>query len=110
VLSNGHAGFGGRPEETGRSKDRHRASGRPNLAEGKTPMESMRALKRRLSDVVHRQMTQDATTAPATGPRGQRGATLQSSAADLNPQVNTSEQSLPGPAEAKPRTPVDAHS
>jgi transposase len=83
---------------------------RRRLAEGKTPMESMRALKRRLSDVVHRQMTQDATTAPATGPRGQRGATLQSSAADLNPQVNTSEQSLPGPATAKPRTPVGAHS
>ena len=29
VLRNGHAGFGGRPEETNRSKDQYRASGRP---------------------------------------------------------------------------------
>src|SRR6266545_3499700 len=28
LLSNGHGGFGKRPGETGRSKDRHRASGR----------------------------------------------------------------------------------
>ena len=28
MLSNGHGGFGKRPGETGRSKDRHRASGR----------------------------------------------------------------------------------
>jgi putative transposase len=30
VLSNGHAGFGRRAEETDRSKDRHRASSRPH--------------------------------------------------------------------------------
>src|SRR6266851_2427160 len=28
LLSNGHGGFGKRPGETGRSKDRHRAPGR----------------------------------------------------------------------------------
>jgi hypothetical protein len=28
VLSNGHAGFGERPEETDREQSRHRASGR----------------------------------------------------------------------------------
>jgi len=72
---------------------------RRRLAEGKTPMEAMRALKRRLSDVVYRQMTRDAKPAEAAGPGGQRGATLQSSTADPNPQVNTSEQSLPGPAD-----------
>jgi hypothetical protein len=62
-------------------------------------MEAMRALKRRLSDVVYRQMTRDAQPAEAASPGGQRGTTLQSSAADPNPQVNTSEQSLPGPAD-----------
>jgi len=59
VLSNGHAGFGGRPEETDRSKDRHRASGRPNRAAGKTHKEAMRCLKRRLADVVYRTMIRD---------------------------------------------------
>jgi hypothetical protein len=29
VPSNGHAGFGGRPKETGWSKGQYRASGRP---------------------------------------------------------------------------------
>jgi transposase len=72
---------------------------RRRLAEGKSPMEAMRALKRRLSDVVYRQMIRDAKPAEAASPGGQRGATLQSSAADPNPQVNTSEQSLPGPAD-----------
>jgi hypothetical protein len=71
-------------------------------------MEAMRALKRRPSDVVYRQMIGDATAAAGTGPAGQTGATLQSSAADPNPEVNTSEQSLPGPANPHPRTPLPA--
>jgi transposase len=86
-----------------------RAYYRRKLATGKTPMEAIRALKRRLSDMVYRQMTRDAEaarTAAGTGPGGQAGATLQSSAADPNPKVNTSEQSLPGPANAHPRTPL----
>ena len=37
-----------------------RAYYRRKLADGKTPMEAMRALKRRLSDVVYRQMVHDA--------------------------------------------------
>jgi transposase len=81
-----------------------RAYYRRRRAEGKTPMEAMRSLKRRLSDVVYRQMIRDAKAAAGTSPGGQRGATLQSSAADPYPQVNTSEQSLPGPAEPQPRT------
>jgi hypothetical protein len=72
---------------------------------GKSPMEAMRALKRRLSDLVYKQMVNDANPA-RTGPGGQRGATLQSSAADLIPEVSSSEQSLPGPAEPHPRTPL----
>jgi hypothetical protein len=87
---------------------RHDAPGRAyyrrRLAEGKTPMEAMRSLKRRLSDVVYRQMIRDVKAAAATGPGGQAGATLQTSAADPNPEFNTSEQSLPGPADNQPRT------
>jgi transposase len=78
---------------------------RRRLAEGKTPMEAMRALKRRLSDVVYRQMVADAKRL-RTGPGGHVGATLQSSAADLNPIVGSSDKSLPGPAEPQPRTPL----
>ena len=86
-----------------------RAYYRRKLAAGKTPMEAMRALKRRLSDVVYRQMVNDAKTAK-TGPGGHVGATLKSSAADLNPMIDTSEKSLPGPAELQPRTPALAAS
>jgi hypothetical protein len=74
---------------------------RRRLAEGKTTMEAMRALKRRLSDVVYRQMVADAKRL-RTGPGGQVEATLQSSAADPNPKADTSEKSLPGPAERPP--------
>lgn len=78
---------------------------RRRIAEGKTPMEAMRALKRRLSDVVYRQMIADAKRL-RTDPGGHVGATLQSSAADPNPEVGTSEKSLPGPAEPQTRTPL----
>ncbi|GAA4562567.1 IS110 family transposase [Micromonospora coerulea] len=84
-----------------------RAYYRRKLATGKTPMEAMRALKRRLSDIVYKQMIKDAKKA-GTGPGGHVGATLQSSAADPNPMIDTSEQSLPGPAEPQPRTPLRA--
>jgi hypothetical protein len=67
-------------------------------------MEAIRALKRWLSDVIYRHMIRDIQQSE-TGPGGQPGATLQSSAADRNPEVNTSEQSLPGPADPHPRTP-----
>jgi transposase len=81
-----------------------RAYYRRKLAAGKTSMEALRCLKRRLSDIVYRQMTNDATHL-ATGPGGQAGATIQSSAADSNPDIDASEQSLPGPATDDP-TPV----
>ena len=81
-------------------------------AEGKTSMEAMRALKRRLSDVVYRTMLNDAlvtmATAPATpatpaalsgtGPGGHTGAATGSSATGSHPNAGTSEKSLPGPA------------
>ena len=80
-----------------------RAYYRRKLAAGKTTMEALRCLKRRLSDVVYKQMCADAKRAQ-TGPGGHAGATLQSSAADPIPTVSTSEQSLPGPARHEPRT------
>lgn len=75
-------------------------------AAGKTPMEAMRALKRRLSDIVYRQMITDARTA-ATGPGGHVGAATGSSAAGSNPSTGASEKSLPGPATNDP-TPTPA--
>ena len=82
-----------------------RAYYRRRVAAGKTTMEAMRCLKRRLSDLVYKQMVTDAKVAK-TGPGGQAGATLQSSAAGPIPTAGTSDQSLPGPAENHPRTPL----
>jgi transposase len=67
------------------------------VAAGKTPREAMRALKRRLSDIVYHQMITD-TRRAATGPGGHLGAATGSSAAGLHPSAGTSEKSLPGPA------------
>ena len=90
-----------------------RAYYRRKLAEGKTRMEAMRCLKRRISDAVYRQLladARDAAMAPkteqtcptavavGTGPGGHSGATLTSSAVDLPPHIDTSDQPLPGPA------------
>jgi transposase len=86
-----------------------RAYYRRKLAAGKTPMEAMRALKRRLSDVVYRQMVNDAKAA-RTGPGGHSGATLQSSAASPIPTAGTSDQSQPGPITHQLRTPLPAAS
>ena len=74
-----------------------RAYYRRRVAGGKTPMEAMRCLRRRLSDVVYRQLAADAQAQEA-GPGGHSGATLLSSAADLPPVIGTSDQPLPGPA------------
>jgi len=65
-------------------------------------MEALRALKRRLSDVVYKQMVADAQRL-ATGPGGHMGATLTSSAADPIPMIDTSDKSLPGPAKPQPK-------
>jgi transposase len=73
-------------------------------AAGKTSMEAMRCLKRRLSDIVYRRMLDDAITAAATGPGGHRGATTDSSAAGSHPHTGTSDKPLPGPANPQPTT------
>jgi len=74
-----------------------RAYYRRRVTEGKTPMEAMRCLRRRLSDVVYRQLAADTQEA---GPGGHSGATLLSSAAGLPPDTGTSDQPLPGPVSA----------
>ena len=83
-------------------------------ADGKAPMEAMRCVKRRLSDIVFQTMlndavrTTDATT--RTGPGGQRGNDSDSSAAGSQPHTNSSDKPLPGPARQHPRTPLPAAS
>ena len=82
-----------------------RAYYRRRVAEGKTTMEALRALKRHLSDVIYKQMTRDAQAQPpGTGPGGQPGATLQSSAASPFPTAGSSDKSQPGPAGTEPTT------
>src|SRR4051812_25212480 len=61
---------------------------RRKLAAGKTKMEAMRCLKRRISDAVYRQLVADAR-ASKTGPGGHCGASLTSSAVDLPPHIDT---------------------
>lgn len=79
-----------------------RAYYRRKLAAGKTPMEAIRCLKRRLSDVVYKQCIRDAKHATtAASPGGHTGATLKSSAADPTPTIDSSDKSLPGPATSK---------
>jgi transposase len=73
-------------------------------ASGKTSMEAMRCLKRRLSDIVYRRMLDDALMHTTTGPGGHQGATTDSSAADSHPHAGTSDKPLPEPAIAQPTT------
>jgi len=78
---------------------------RRKLAAGKTKLEALRCLKRRISDAVYRQMLADTEQAHGssaepvgTGPGGHCGASQESSAVDLPPHIDTSDQPLPGPA------------
>lgn len=70
------------------------------LPAGKTRMEAMHCLQRRLSDAIYRQLATDQATTRATGagPGGHCGASQESSAVDLPPHIDTSDQPLPGPA------------
>ena len=76
-----------------------RACYRRKLAAGKTPMEAMRCLRRRLSDAVYRHLAADALAQEEASPGGHPGASLESSAAGLSPDTGTSDQPLPGPAD-----------
>jgi transposase len=81
-----------------------RAYYRRKRAAGKSHREALRCLKRRLSDVVYRQLLRDATTSIGAGPAGHVGATLASSAAGSHPITSTSDKSLTGPANRHPTT------
>jgi transposase len=75
-------------------------------AAGKTSMEAMRCLKRRLSDIVYRHLLDDAITQAMTGPGGHRGTSTDSSVTGSHPHAGSSEKSLPGPAKPQLRTPL----
>jgi len=83
-------------------------------ADGKAPMEAMRCVKRRLSDIGFQTMLNDAVrtteATTRTGPGGQRGNDSDSSAAGSHPHTSSSDKSLPGPARQHPRTPLPAAS
>ncbi len=79
-------------------------------ARGKTSNESMRLLKRRLSDIVYRTMVNDTARHLVTGPGGQQGDDSDSSAAGSQPHTDSSDKPLPGPVRTHPRTPLPAAS
>ncbi|MFD6357031.1 transposase [Nocardia tengchongensis] len=66
-------------------------------ADGKTSMEALRALKRRLSNVVYARMLLDQRRHEWAGPGGQSGTTLDSSATGSNPHTDTSDKPHPRP-------------
>jgi transposase len=73
---------------------------RKNNGPGKS-RHAMRCLKRRISDAVYRQLVTDANEpGVAAGRVGHPGASLASSAADLPPDIGTSDQPQPEPADA----------
>ena len=93
---------------------RNRTEGRAyydaRKAAGKTSMEAMRCLKRRLSNIVYRQMLQDQNRTQVAGPGGHSGTTLQPSVTDLTPDIGSSDKPLPGPATPQRRTTIPAAS
>ena len=76
------------------------------IAEGKTPKEAMRCLKRRISNAIWARLRADARTASTTaaGPGGQPGNDTESSAASSHPAHQLFGPATPGP-DPKPTTP-----
>ena len=86
-------------------------------AAGKSSMEAMRCLKRRLSDLVYRTMLGDyvagritTATGQVTGPGGHRGNDSDSSVTGSQPHTGSSDKPLPGPVTTQRRTPLPAAS
>src|SRR6266571_631956 len=78
------------------------------LAEGKTPKEALRALKRQISDAIFACLQADArraAAAPAKSPGGQPGNHSASRAASSHPDHRLFGQATPGPA-THPTTPA----
>jgi hypothetical protein len=70
------------------------------IAEGKTPKEALRALKRQISDAIYRCLKADAARAAAAsaqGPGGQPGNDSVASAAGSHPERRLFGQATPGP-------------
>jgi hypothetical protein len=65
------------------------------LAEGKSEKEAVRALKRKISDAIYRQLLADAEA--AGGPGGHVGTTPKTSVTDLTPTAGSSVKPQPGP-------------
>ena len=79
-------------------------------AAGKTSMEAMRCLKRRLSDLVYKALLDDLAGHAATGPGGHSGDDSDSSATGPQPTAGSSDKPLPGPARVKPTATLPAAS
>jgi transposase len=79
------------------------------LAEGKTPKEALRALKRQVSNAIFACLQADARRAAACseGPGGQQGNGSVASAAGLHPRRRLFGQATPGPGH-HPTTPPDS--
>ena len=73
-------------------------------AAGKTSMEAMRCLKRRLSDLVYKALLDDLAGHATTGPGGHSGDDSDSSATGPQPTAGSSDKPLPGPATNQPTT------
>ncbi|MEU6698644.1 IS110 family transposase [Pseudonocardia sp. NPDC046786] len=86
------------------SQIRHEGPGRTyyrrKRTAGKSHKEAMRCLKRRLSDLVFRELCRDAARVDGADPGGHQGATRESSATGSTPTAGSSDKSLPGPAAA----------
>jgi len=75
--------------------------------DGKTSMEAIRCVKRRLSDIVYRTMLDDAVRTGVTGPgRGHQGTTTNSSATGSHPTTGSSDKPLPGPVPTETTPPL----
>jgi len=86
--------------------DRRKTGGMPSMM-------AMRALKRRLSNVVYARMLSDQRQREAklaASPGGHSGNDCVSSAADSHPGIDSSDKPHPGPATSQPRTRLPAAS
>ncbi|MGN6791184.1 MAG: IS110 family transposase [Streptosporangiaceae bacterium] len=73
------------------------------IAEGKSPAEARRALKRKISNTIYARLRADAglaATPQAAGPGGQPGNDSESSAAGSHPARRLFGQATPGPADS----------
>jgi hypothetical protein len=79
------------------------------LAEGKTPKEALRSLKRQVSNAIFACLQADArkAAARAKGPGGQQGNDSVASAAGLHPRHRLFGQATPGPRHYPTATPGD---